>query len=119
MIFQYVLIIWMIVFLFYGIRELKISPLLAFFIIFLSVIGLVFSIFPDKLQNIAKFVGIGRGTDLLSYVFILFSFLVMVNLHLRGRALKDTITQLARALAIHSARTQSPPRTGGSEEIDR
>ena len=58
--------------------------------------------------------GIGRGSDLILYTWVVISLLIMLNLHLKLRLQLDMITRLARAVAIdrakESRREAVPPR---------
>ena len=66
--------------------------------------GLYFVWQPDSANELANWVGIGRGADLVLYVWVVLSMLVGLNLHLRLRTQADQITRLARALALLEAR---------------
>jgi hypothetical protein len=70
----------------------------------LTACGFTAVIFPNLTQEIADIVGVGRGADLIFYLFILMSMIAIFNLHLRLRATMDSITDLTRELAILSAR---------------
>jgi len=66
--------------------------------------GLLFLVvFPDISTWIANKVGIGRGADLLFYFAHLFFLLVAVALWRRLITLNDTVTRLAREIAIIKA----------------
>lgn len=66
--------------------------------------GLYFVWQPDSANRLANDVGIGRGADLILYVWVILSMLVGLNLHLRLRTQAEQTTRLARALAILEAR---------------
>ena len=76
--------------------------------------GLYFVWVPEHATALAAFVGIGRGSDLIVYTWVVISLLIMLNLHLKLRLQLDMITRLARAVAIDRARERrretSPPR---------
>ena len=73
--------------------------------------GLLFLVvFPDISTWIANKVGIGRGADLLFYFAHLFFLLVAVALWRRLITLNDTVTRLAREIAIIKA--ERPEGTG-------
>lgn len=60
-------------------------------------------LFPNILSKVATFVGIGRGTDLLLYLFIIFMMLFTVAV-IRAKARTDArVTELARAVALLEA----------------
>jgi len=84
-----------------GDRSLAIKRLLT---ILLAVGALLAIIFPEALTWAAKLVGIGRGTDLLLYLFVIGSIVYAVS-GVRTRARKDArVTELARAVALMEAR---------------
>jgi hypothetical protein len=62
--------------------------------------GVVLALQPDLATDVANAVGIGRGTDLLVYVFILFSLFHIVHIGSRLRRMERQITQLARVTAL-------------------
>jgi len=79
----------------------KIFNRIIFFSLFL--VGVVFVISPDLSNDVAHFVGVGRGADLILYCFVLITFVAIFNLHLRLRASQEMATALARAFAIATA----------------
>lgn len=84
-----------------GEKSLAIKRILA--IVFVLGAGVAI-LFPTVLSRVAHFLGIGRGTDLLLYSFVLsgFVFAVMV---LRAKARSDArVTNLARQVALMEAR---------------
>jgi len=66
--------------------------------------GLYFVWVPSHAIAIANRLGIGRGVDLVLYVWVVFTILAILNLHLSNRALLDRITELARRIAISDAK---------------
>ncbi len=70
--------------------------------------GLYFVWFPKHATSLAALAGIGRGVDLIIYVWVVISLLIGFNLHLKLRAQMELITELAREIAILKA--QSTPR---------
>lgn len=75
--------------------------------------GIYFAWRPDDLSQIAHLMGVGRGADLVLYIWVVVSFLALVALMLRLRALREQITQLARHAALGGA--TPPDRRGGAE----
>lgn len=63
---------------------------------------------PDQATAIAQHVGIGRGTDLVLYIWILISFFSLVIVYLKMHNQFEAITSLARALALTRAEHQYP-----------
>lgn len=62
--------------------------------------GLYFVWIPSHATALAEFVGIGRGVDLIIYVWVVISLLIVLNLHLKLRSQMELITELAREIAI-------------------
>ena len=65
--------------------------------------GLYFVWFPSHATILAELAGIGRGVDLILYVWVVISLLIVLNLHLKLRAQMELITALAREIAIVKA----------------
>jgi hypothetical protein len=59
---------------------------------------------PDRLTWLARSVGIGRGADVVLYVFVLAFLLVSFYFYSRYVRLQRQMTQLVRHLAIREAR---------------
>jgi small membrane protein len=76
--------------------------------------GLYFVWVQEHATALAALVGIGRGSDLIVYIWVVISLLIMLNLHLKLRLQLDMITRLARAVALdrakESRREPGPPR---------
>ena len=77
------------------------KTLLGFFIIFLlSILGALSVLFPNFVTKIANFVGIGRGTDLIFYLFAVSSLALFFKFYLKIQEIDSKITKLARLHAI-------------------
>jgi hypothetical protein len=61
---------------------------------------------PDLLVRVAHFLGIGRGTDLVLYLSILFMFAAFFMIYLRFRRVDEQLTKIVRHLAIKDARDE-------------
>jgi small membrane protein len=85
------------------------SPILALLSLLVSLAGLYFVWFPSRSTQVAEFVGIGRGVDLILYVWVCVSLIVLLNLHLKLRKQHELITALARSIALASARSHPAP----------
>jgi len=66
--------------------------------------GVVFVINPDLTTRIAHSVGVGRGTDLLLYLFCLASITVFLKLYKKNRVMDEKLTEVARQVALLGAR---------------
>jgi hypothetical protein len=65
-----------------------------------AAIGILLVIDPDLTSQIASRIGIGRGTDLLIYLFILASLFHAVNIRAQLKRLKEQMTMVVRNLAL-------------------
>ena len=65
-----------------------------------AAVGVVFVIDPPFSTQIANLLGIGRGADLLFYLFIITSLFYAVETRSRIRRLEQKITMLVRQIAI-------------------
>ena len=63
-------------------------------------IGGYFIWFPENSSVVAKFLGVGRGADLILYFWIMMSFACFLMLYLKLQQLMDILTKLARSVAI-------------------
>src|SRR5262245_7945059 len=112
MIAQLVLTGLLLATLFYAWIEYPRSPAVGLLTVIAAWAGLFFVWFPEQATRIATWVGIGRGVDLVIYVWIGVSLIVLLNLHLKIRAQMELITVLARKIAIAGATgVQDPPRS--------
>ena len=114
MIFQVFLIIALLALSVYAYSQRRRAPLVAYGVLILTAGGLALTIAPDFANRMAEFIGVGRGADLILYVFVLIALAAIFNLHLRLRAQHETLTEIVRALAIRDATT-----SGSRETEDR
>lgn len=80
--------------------EYRRSPVIALSAVLAACIGLYFVWFPEHATLLAEAVGVGRGVDLIIYLWVVISLLVVFNLHLKLRSQMELITSLAREIAI-------------------
>jgi hypothetical protein len=78
----------------------RIAPKVSVIAYILAGLGTFFSWNPEYANNIALWLGIGRGADLISYIWISISFLAILLLFLRLRLVHTQITLLARTVAL-------------------
>jgi hypothetical protein len=75
------------------------------------ILGMVFVWHPDAANRIANLVGVGRGADLVLYVFVVISLVVVFNLHIKNKKNGEYITELAREITLLRAQhLGQPPR---------
>lgn len=89
----------------YAFTEYRRAPVIGLIGLLVAAAGLYFVWLPEHATWLAERAGIGRGVDLILYVWVVISLLVMLNLHLKLRAQMELITTLARQVAIANARS--------------
>jgi hypothetical protein len=72
-----------------------------------SLFGMYVVVFPEQTNVVARWVGIGRGADLITYCWILISLIVALDLRFKIVELQRTVTKLARFVALREM--NSPP----------
>ncbi|XYJ11327.1 DUF2304 family protein [Telluria sp. B2] len=65
--------------------------------------GMFFVWLPDESTHIANILGIGRGADMIYYIWMIISLAVVINIHLKLRQNLNLVTELARSIAIADA----------------
>src|SRR5215831_7580241 len=105
MIAQFILSTLLLGIFLYAWAEYRRSPTVAVLAGLAAAAGLYFVWFPAHSTQLAELVGIGRGVDLILYVWVCISLIVLLNLHLKLRTQMELITMLARKLAIADARS--------------
>jgi small membrane protein len=108
MIAQLVLSILLGAILLYAWIEYRRSPAVALLTVAVAGAGIYFVWVPGHSTQLAELVGIGRGVDLILYIWVCISLIVLLNLHLKLRTQTELITTLARKVAIADAQ---PPKT--------
>lgn len=103
MIAQLALSSLLFVVLLYAYSQYRRSPTVGLLSMVAAFGGLYFVWIPEHATTLAHMAGIGRGVDLIIYIWMGISLLVLLNLHLKLRMQMDLITQLTRALAIANA----------------
>lgn len=103
MIFQAAALAVLAVLVLYAFGQRRRSGPLSYGIVLVAAVGALLVAFPALSTTVAHAVGVGRGADLILYVFMLIVFAAIGNLHLRMRAHAETTTLLARELAIAGA----------------
>ena len=69
-------------------------------------LGIVFVLFPDLTNKLAKWLGVGRGADLLLYLITIifyFSFIILYNKIKKNAQIQ---TDIVRGIAIQNAQNQ-------------
>ena len=87
----------------YAWAEWRRSPLVGLLSMFAALAGMYLVWIPAHATALAETAGVGRGVDLILYIWVVISLLLFLNLHLKLRAQMDLITTLARAVTIANA----------------
>ena len=103
MVIRIVLIAALLVTVLYAVRNRRHSPLASMGALLFGMVGVFCVIMPEATTMVANLLGVGRGTDLLLYCFIISSVLMVLNLHLRVLRLQEMVTGMAREQALRSA----------------
>jgi hypothetical protein len=103
MIAQFILSILLAGILIYAWSEYARSPAIAVLGVLVATAGLYFVWVPEHSTQLAELVGIGRGVDLILYIWVCLSLIVVLNLHLKLRTQMELITALARKIALADA----------------
>lgn len=98
----------------YAWAEYRRSPAVAILAVLVATAGLYFVWFPAQSTRLAELVGIGRGVDLILYIWVCISLIVLLNLHLKLRTQMELVTELARKVALSNARAPAPEATSQS-----
>jgi small membrane protein len=81
----------------------KRSPIIAIATSIFALAGCYLAFMPGQMQAIADLVGVGRGADLLFYIFMIVAFCAFFTLFLSIRRLEDQIVVLSREIALRTA----------------
>src|SRR5207247_7373690 len=103
MIAQLILSTLLAAILLYAWTEYRRSPAVAILTVLVATAGIYFVWVPEHSTQLAELVGIGRGVDLILYIWVCISLIVLLNLHLKLRTQMELITTLARKAAIADA----------------
>ena len=69
----------------------------------ISIFSIYFVIFPEQANLVANYLGVGRGADLLLYLWFAISSLMLFFVFIKLKTHHREITALARAVATQSA----------------
>jgi small membrane protein len=103
MIAQLLLTAMLFTILLYASMTYRQSPIVGLLAVMAAFLALYFVWFPEHASRLATLVGIGRGVDLILYIWVVISLIMLLNLHLKLRAQMELITLLTRKIAIDDA----------------
>ncbi len=110
MIAQIVLSLLLGVVLLYAWAQYRRSPIVTVLSCAVSLIGFYFVWLPSHATRVAELVGIGRGADLVLYVWACISLVILLNLHLKLRTQHELLTQLAPRISAFTEGPTPQPR---------
>jgi len=67
-------------------------------------------LFPEQTNQVAHYVGVGRGVDLITYIFEVAALFVLIHYYTKFVELQRQITDLTRELAILRAELEREER---------
>jgi hypothetical protein len=111
---QVIIIATVLVFLFYALR-LRTVLLDRLLFALIVLVGIALAIHPDLSTRLANAIGIGRGADLMLYVFILFSLFQTVHLAARLNTIDARITSVVRESALASPLLPAKEKSGDDD----
>lgn len=103
MIIQFILTGILLCTLFFALVRREKAPLIALLIIILSCGGILFVIMPSIAQALATKVGISRGVDLITYLFMAIMLTVILDIYLRIQAILEMLTAVVRYTSLLEA----------------
>jgi small membrane protein len=104
MIIQAGLIFILVILAIYALSQHKRTPVVGGLIFCGALLGISLVLLPEMATLIAHRVGVGRGADLIFYLFSVVALVVIFNLHLRIRAITEVTTELARSITLITVR---------------
>jgi hypothetical protein len=105
MIFQILFSLLLVAVALYAYLQKSKSPYFFYSLNILIFMGIYLLWNPKDATRLANLGGVGRGADLLLYVWVVMSFLIVINMHYKIRQLMAYLTILSRRLAILEAET--------------
>lgn len=77
-------------------------------LLLLAVVMIAAVLLPDTVTSLAHAVGVGRGTDLVTYILFATFIYYVIHQYLKAQELRDTTYRLARKVALIDARSRYP-----------
>lgn len=78
----------------------QISPKEFFFWAIVFAAAILITFFPNKTSDLANFLGIGRGADLITYASIAILFYLVFRIYVYLEDLRHQITEVVRKIAL-------------------
>jgi hypothetical protein len=67
------------------------------------VVGILFILFPEITNKLAKLLGVNRGINLIFYTGFLILLFLILKLYARSRRLEQNLTELVRKISLEKA----------------
>ena len=67
---------------------------------FMWLVVIIVALMPQATDAVAKFVGVGRGADLLVYLAVIFLLFATYRMMVREQKMSEDITELVRKIAV-------------------
>jgi len=114
-------ILLLAVFVLFGVYALRVRSIRSDRIILVTLMlaGVVLVLDPGLSTWVANRIGIGRGTDLIMYLFVVFSLFRFVGISAETKRTQRPVTLLTRELAILTARSGVASGLDGPPAPDR
>lgn len=106
MIIQVILTLGLLLSLVYAFVQRQQSRVVSTAMSVLALAGIYFVLFPQRSTELAHFVGVGRGADLILYCWLVISLIVSVNLQFKILRLQAQLTEIAREITLHAAQEE-------------
>lgn len=81
-------------------KERKLSSFAFIFWFFIWITGTLAIFLPDLTTKLARFLGIGRGVDIILYASIIIIFYLLFRIYIKIEDTQRQITQIARKIAF-------------------
>lgn len=87
-------------------KQKKVGGLAFLFWLLLWIVAALVVKFPDSTMVIAKYVGIGRGSDFVLYLSVILILYLLFRIHVRLEKVDREITQIVRTFALRGEETE-------------
>jgi small membrane protein len=98
-----ILVLPLLFIIFFLLKNIQNNTLYKSLLTLVAALGIFLVIFPDLTTVFANKLNVGRGTDLLLYLFIIMFFIVSMMLYSKMRKIEATQTSIIRHLSIQNA----------------
>jgi len=111
----YVLTVLIIPIFLYALRSWSVSRFIAILLYIAGSVAIIFVWIPSIAEIAATIMGVGRGVDMVIYVYCLLSFILILDLSLKIKHQQRIITKLAREIAILNTKMPESLKIGLSQ----